>query len=411
MRHFPLTTHKNKWYFRSWYPYLQRLDQELASIQSFIDWQSPNYHILNYTTNTEGSFYTTEELFDKHILVKACIYDAAQDLPTEPTATSLLVLPSHLSYHQGILNNFTGYHSIWLVFMAYADLIKIDGITLLNDILMIPDFLVPTSSFLGSGMSTQITRIVPSDFANDTDIQEDPNNEFGVSGLDYKTWRFVSPAEESEQILTNTLIYNQYRLISYEDTMSLLEKSVFQPFEEAHFIISQAKAENNLDNSQAPSRLDPANYLYCRLAGSSPYYKLFVNNFTYTERAAAKYGNNNILIWTSQPIRIALTTPWFRDILTNSVSWMAYELPYRGILMNQFGTPWLGDTNISHHISLETSINTHVISEEIFTEHFDQIESFSFEKNKIPYYTININEGSTLKNIETENASMMVSIW
>lgn len=427
MRHFALTSVSGTKYFYKWQQYLNRLDLELQSIADFISWQNPNYNILNYTPGTNGVYYSQQELINQQYIKEVYFYDAEGPAPTSAggySANALLVFPSELSFHQGILNNFKVYEKgAYLCFFSLEYLKKFlanssEIANATQDALwMLPDTL------LINGLDTSITRWVPVDYTAswEENLEQDSTNNFATSGEDYAFWRAISDSasDSNPQIspLQNldptTFIFNNYRIVSYESTHKLSADSKLIPFKEAFFIISLARVEDNLDSALSPVRLDPNNYLYCRMAGGSPYYSLAGTVFNFQRKGSIRFGNSNILVLANQPVRIGYAFTWPEQ--TQSLGLLSYTTnPWVVALGNKNGIPWTGSSGINHQISLYTEISENVfVSEEIFTENSSEVGFANIDKNKIPYYTININEGANLKNIEdkNKNSSLEISIW
>lgn len=427
MRHFSITAARGTKFFYKWQEYILRLDSELQSIADFINWQNPNYQILNYTPGTNTTYYSYEELINKGYIREVYFYDAQNEAPVTSQnlqPNTLLVFPANLSFHQGVINNFkplSNSKGTFLCFFAFEYLkeflanrseVEADS----QALWILPDTL------LINGLDTEVTRWVPVDYVYswDENLEIDITNSFATSGVDYAWWRAVSGSQEEtepkinplEKLDVSSFIFNQYRIISYENTQKLTADSRFIPFKEAFFVVSLARAEDNLDSPLAPVRLDPKNYLYCRMAGGSPYYLINGSDFDFQRKGSINFGNNNIFILAANPIRVAYSLTWPQD--TTALGFLSYIYsPWEVSLGNKNGIPWTGYHNLNHHISLYTYKETSSLytSEEIFTENSSEVGFTNIDKNKIPYYTININEGANLKNIETKNSSLDISIW
>lgn len=430
MRHFALTSvNKGPLYYK-WYQYIRKLDSELQSLADYINWMNPNYNILNYTPGTNSTFYSQEELVQRGIIRKVYFYDSTisttelQSLVASDTLVenALIVFPPRLQYHEGMINNFKPYsRGIFLSFFAEIEFQSFLANDTSDDswkdpstIWILPDVL------LINGLETGITRWVLAD-EEDEDVIEDSidNNLIGDSGVNSALWRLVSSDSDgsSNPVLTpiaqldaHSLIFNNFRIISYEETQKFGADAKLIPFKEAFFVISLARMEDNLDNELAPVKTDPKNYLYCRMAGGSPYYTLNASDFVFEPRGSVHYGSSQILVLTSQPVRIAFHTQWISSYANGYISY--FRNPWRAQLTNSAGVPWVGFNTPSHHLAvIHTDSSANISSEELITEHFGEVSTTNIDKTKIPVYTININEGLTINKINTENSCFEVNIW
>jgi hypothetical protein len=144
-------------------------------------------------------------------------------------------------------------------------------------------------------------------------IPLDSNDIVDYTALSNAYWRLASTNNnDSDPVLTPlsqldpaSFIFNNYRLISYEDTYTFGEPSNLILFKEAFFIISMARVENGLDSAYDAVKMDPTNYLYCRMAGGAPYYSFRSGKFQFESQGSIHYGSNNIIAFTTQPVRIA----------------------------------------------------------------------------------------------------------
>lgn len=429
MRHFALTSTNNSVLRYKWHQYIRKLDLELQSLADYINWISPNYNILNYTPGTNSTFYTYDEMIQKGIVRKVYFYNssisssALQSLinSSDLKENALLIFPTKLQFHEGILNNFKPHErGIFLSFFTelefksfLANHVDDDSWQDPETIWFLPDIL------LVNGLEEGTTRWVPvGEEPDNNEETTDEENLKGENGIDYALWRLVSLDESDSnpiilpisQLDSRSLIFNNFRIISYEETQTFGSDAKIIPFKEAFFIISLARMEDNLDSELAPVKANPKNYLYCRMAGGSPYYALNASDFIFESNGSVNYGSSQVLVLTSQPVRVAFHHSWVNSYSNGYISYL--RNPWRPQLTNCYGVPWVGFNAPSHHLAIiHTDTLNNITSEEIITEHFSEVSISNIDKTKIPVYTININEGFNINKINTDNTCFEINIW
>ena len=123
MKHFVLNpTKTNTPRFRSWYDYIIDLDNQTWSLYDYLVFINPNYIVLN-ESDTEiqngGVYYSNAELEKLH-LIQPVYFEIK---PNEEYHRGIIVFPSHLPFHWGIVNNFSEYDKDYtlLCWFSYED--------------------------------------------------------------------------------------------------------------------------------------------------------------------------------------------------------------------------------------------------------------------------------------------------
>ena len=109
--------------------YCHTLENDINSLINYIDYFAPNYKILNYTPRLSTPYYSNADLVDNQYILPVQIISANDFIEnsfvdTEGKAkgdSSLIVFPSRLNLHEGLLNRFPEYdHSRIGVLLYYG---------------------------------------------------------------------------------------------------------------------------------------------------------------------------------------------------------------------------------------------------------------------------------------------------
>ena len=111
--------------------YCHTLENDITSLINYIDYFTPNYKILNYTPRLSTQYYSNDELIAKNYILPIKIIpmddfldpliDLTDDKGQIKGEDSLIVFPSYLKLHEGLLNRFPEYdHSRIGVLLYYG---------------------------------------------------------------------------------------------------------------------------------------------------------------------------------------------------------------------------------------------------------------------------------------------------
>lgn len=243
--------------------YCHTLENDINSLINYIDYFTPNYKILNYTPRLSTPYYNNADLIDLGYILPVRIISHADFIEKSFRDTqgnlkgesSLVIFPSYLKLHEGLLNRFPEYdHSRIGVLLYYGTFEELndnhqpeydpeDNTCFLPDTILSMDLTKP-----------QIQLVV--------DSAADP---VVVDPIDIR----LQHGNDDSLILYSGV---QLSLATATEMISACGPSLFQRFEPAHIIISLAMAENEIDEPAALVHADPANYLICRFAAAGTYY-------------------------------------------------------------------------------------------------------------------------------------------
>ena len=249
--------------------YCKTLETDINSLIYYLNYFTPNYKILNYTPGLSTPYYSNDELITNHYILPVQIIswndfieDSFTDSEGNPKGeSSLIVFPSCLKLHEGLLNRFPEYdHSHIGVLLYYGTVDDLRNNNQLKEDQSNEDkektiYFLPDTILSIDLTQPQIQLKAGSIVANPFDMQlvhEDTINPISYLGT-------------------------QLSLATATEMVSAYGPSLFQRFEPAHIIVSLARAENEKDIPGASARTDPANYLVCRFAAAGTYY--YNNNF------------------------------------------------------------------------------------------------------------------------------------
>lgn len=370
--------------------YCHILENDINSLISYIDYFTPNYKILNYTPGLSTQYYSNDSLKEKQYILPVKIV-SVEDFLTEnfqddPDSVkgedSLIVFPSYLKLHEGLLNRFPEYdHSHIGVLLYYGLQEDINYKSLLiNDMTY---YFLP-ENILSYNFNDPIIQLV-----NKTQDK-----------VVLQNVRLVG--ENSDIAVTPDMI----SVASATTYYPAYGPSLFQRFEPAHIIVSLARAENEKDIPGASARTDPANYLVCRFAAAGTYY--YNNNFntwTYSERATDLYGEHIVLTFASLQLRYYTTqeTNWPTNSFMQYYDAYRYKNnSYEFLIHNQKGAVWNSQI-LSHQLVYQQNQTSSQSFDTFVCDDSSEISLANIDSHRIPRYTINIEKANTwsFDNIQT----------
>jgi hypothetical protein len=261
MRHF---TYNNPNPIKQIESYCKTLETDINSLINYIDYFTPNYKILNYTPGVDAQYYSNADLLEEGYILPVQIIphdDFIKELFRDPEGNlkgerSLIVFPSYLKLHEGLLNRFPEYdHSRIGVLLYYNTFAELDASKQLEYDSIDNIYLLPDTILSMDLTNPQITLTARS---GDVDVDVEPKG-IQLEHVD---------STDSSTLYTGM----QLSLATATETVSAYGPSLFHRFEPAHIIVSLAMPENEQDTEQASARIDPANYLVCRFAAAGTYY-------------------------------------------------------------------------------------------------------------------------------------------
>lgn len=375
--------------------YCKTLETDINSLINYIDYFTPNYKILNYTPRLSTQYYSNADLIEEGYILPIQIIphdDFIRKSFRDPEGNlkgerSLIVFPSYLKLHEGLLNRFPEYdHSRIGVLLYYNTFAELDASKQLqydstDNIYLLPDTIL--SMDLTNPQIKLTFRSVDREFK---DIQLESKN-----------------SEDKSSVLYSG---TQLSLATATKTVSAYGPSLFQRFEPAHIIVSLAMTENDIDEPAAPEHTDPTNYLVCRFAAAGTYYyNNSFNTWTYAERATDLYGEHIVVTFATTQLRYYAKqqTDWPADSFMQFYDAYQYKNNnYEFFIQNQQGAVW--NSQILSHQLVYQKDNTSSHSFDTFIcDDTSEISLANIDSHRIPRYTINIEKANTwsLTNVQT----------
>lgn len=303
MKHFVLNpTKTNTPRFRAWYDYLIDLDNQIWSLYDYLAFINPNYIVLNESdveVKDSGVYYSNAELEKLHLIQP--VYFEIQ--PEEEYYKGIIIFPSHLPFHWGIVNNFSEYHKDYtiLCWFSYDDVFNAEsGWGMFGTRFITEDIraggqsagkiLVPANSWVvnyesfieygrlmtGFGLTdvdnTNYKITLSEDLFNirlvDVDAQPNSDGEYNVSDVVYLT-------------------RHQLRMVSGKDVIWSVDGIPFEPqpventgaspimvFPEAYTILSLITPSTGVNDGCNVEKQKPENFFLGSLSASAAIYRI-----------------------------------------------------------------------------------------------------------------------------------------
>ena len=378
--------------------YCKTLETDINSLINYIDYFTPNYKILNYTPRLSTQYYSNADLIEEGYILPVQIIphddfigklfrDTEGNLKGE---SSLIVFPSYLKLHEGLLNRFPEYdHSrigVLLYYNTFAELkaskqLEYDST---DNVYLLPDTIL--------SMDLNKPQIQLEWELEDDSVVIDPT---GITLEHIK--------DDNSSILYSG---TQLSLATATETVSAYGPSLFQRFEPAHIIVSLAMTENDIDEPAAPEHTDPTNYLVCRFAAAGTYYyNNSFNTWTYAERATDLYGEHIVVTFATTQLRYYTKqqTDWPADSFMQFYDAYQYKNNnYEFFIQNQQGAVWNSQI-LSHQLVCQNENTSSHSFDTFICDDTSEISLANIDSHRIPRYTINIEKANTwsMTNVQT----------
>lgn len=296
MKHFVLNPTKNNTpRFRAWYDYLIDLDNQIWSLYDYLTFINPNYLVLNESDveiQNSGVYYSNAELEQLHLIQP--VYFEIQ--PNEEYYKGIIIFPSHLPFHWGVVNNFSEYHKDYtlLCWFSYDDVFNAESGwgsfgTSFQEAAIVKDgkTLVPAKSWV----------VKYQKFLDQGKIMTG----FGFTDVDKKNYKIQSTTElrlldadatpdrngnySSSDVVR--LSEGQLRLISGKDIIWSSDGLLFEPeaventgvspimiFPEAYTILSLIAPSTGVNDGRNVEKQKPENFFLGSLSANAAIYRI-----------------------------------------------------------------------------------------------------------------------------------------
>ena len=395
MRHF---TYNNPNPIKQIESYCKTLETDINSLINYIDYFTPNYKILNYTPGVDAQYYSNEELIAKQYILPVNIISMNDFIAksfkdkegNSKGENSLIVFPSRLKLHEGLLNRFPEYdHSHIGVLLYYGTIAELVAKKQLEHDSELDTYFLPDTIL---SIDLNKPQIQLEWELEDDSVVKDPTD---------ITLEHIK--DDNSSILYSGA---QFSLATATENVSAYGPSLFQRFEPAHIIVSLAMAENEKDTETASARLDPANYLVCRFAAAGTYYyNNSFNTWTYTERATDLYGEQIVITFATTQLRYDTKQEkhWPADSFMQYYDAYQYKNnSYEFFIQNPQGAVWNSQI-LSHQLVYQQDNTSSQSFDTFICDDTSEISLANIDSHRIPRYTINIKPANTwsFTNIQT----------
>lgn len=380
--------------------YLAFLNHQIEGRKQYIKQFTPNYTILNEPPVK----YTQEQLFQKGILAPARLNGK----------TSLIIFSARLQYGEGLINNFSGYDSVWVYYgnPDNASSWKVGD----PEFYEIPDEAVPEevevdTYLVGLSLETKTIGDVMLDyllFSADSDIPANTSLNLNNKTLTSSELFLIKTYPKTTNLYFNTGVYDSTKVIDGQ----------MQKLPPSYYIIS--KFSNEIGKKTTPLLSDSeyknrTNYLFARTARGGSYYSwTFGYNpeadqqegvCSFIEQATDLMGLRYLLDGDFRQKRFystvystwekGLTHKGFQSFFINANDEMIFQIRTKG------GSIWTGANMLNHEFSLVSE----TLSEIFIVDDYRKKETRSFKETAIPVYDISITGGENIQ------CDLTLSLW